>query len=48
VEKSAYLGIRFDWLYSVYLVFAVAMIIRYGWIVWRAATGHRHIGARAG
>lgn len=48
VEKSAYLGIRFDWLYSVYLVFAVAMIIRYGWIVWRAATGRRHIGARAG
>lgn len=48
VEKSAYLGIRFDWLYSVYLVFAVAMIIRYGWIVWRAATGRRHIGVRAG
>jgi TRAP-type C4-dicarboxylate transport system permease small subunit len=48
VEKSAYLGIRFDWLYSVYLVFAVAMIIRYACIVWRAATGHRHLGARAG
>jgi hypothetical protein len=26
----------------------VAMIIRYGWIVWRAATGRRHLGARAG
>ena len=48
VEKSAYLGIRFDWLYSVYLVFAVAMIIRYGWIVWRSATGRRHLGARVG
>lgn len=42
VEKSAYLGIRFDWLYSVYLVFAVAMIIRHGWIVLTAATGRRH------
>ncbi len=46
VEKSAYLGIRFDWLYSVYLVFAVAMIIRHGVIVWRAATGRRHGGGR--
>ncbi|WP_211849276.1 TRAP transporter small permease [Neoroseomonas eburnea] len=39
VEKSAYLGIRFDILYSVYLVFAVATIIRYAWIVWRSVTG---------
>ena len=22
VEKSAYLGIRFDWLYSIYVIFA--------------------------
>jgi TRAP-type C4-dicarboxylate transport system permease small subunit len=48
VEKSAYLGIRFDWLYSVYLVFAVAMIIRHAVIVWRAATGRRHLAARIG
>jgi TRAP-type C4-dicarboxylate transport system permease small subunit len=48
VEKSAYLGIRFDWLYSVYLVFAVAMIIRHAWIVWRAATGRRQLGAHPG
>jgi C4-dicarboxylate transporter DctQ subunit len=48
VEKSAYLGIRFDWLYSVYLVFAVAMIVRHAWIVWRAATGRRHLGPRIG
>jgi len=44
VERSAYLGIRFDWLYSIYLVFAVAMIIRHAAIVWRAATGRRHGG----
>ena len=24
VERTAYLGIRFDWLYSIYVVFAVA------------------------
>ncbi len=39
VERSAYLGIRFDILYSVYLVFAVAMIVRHAAIAWRAATG---------
>jgi C4-dicarboxylate transporter, DctQ subunit len=39
VERSAYLGIRFDILYSVYLIFAVAMIIRHAAIVWRAARG---------
>jgi TRAP-type C4-dicarboxylate transport system permease small subunit len=39
VEKSAYLGIRYDLLYSVYLVFAVAQIIRHAMITWRAVTG---------
>lgn len=41
VEKSAYLGIRFDILYSVYLIFAVAMIVRHAAIVWRSVTGRR-------
>jgi TRAP-type C4-dicarboxylate transport system permease small subunit len=38
VERSTYLGIRVDLLFSVYLVFAVAMIVRHGWIVWRSLT----------
>jgi len=46
VERSAYLGIRFDLLYSVYLIFAVAMIVRHAVIAWRAATG-RGIGRGA-
>ena len=29
VEKSSYLKIRMDWLYSIYLVFLVAIIARY-------------------
>lgn len=33
VEKTAYLGIRFDWLFSIYLAFAVAVIVRYVWIL---------------
>jgi C4-dicarboxylate transporter, DctQ subunit len=39
VERSAYLGIRFDLLYSVYLVFAVATIIRHVAVAWRAVAG---------
>jgi TRAP-type C4-dicarboxylate transport system permease small subunit len=33
VERTAYLKIRFDWLYSIYIVFAVAVIVRYIWIL---------------
>lgn len=32
VERTAYMKIRFDYLYSIYIVFAVAMIVRYLWI----------------
>lgn len=34
VEKTAYLKIPFDWLYSIYVLFAVAVILRYLWILW--------------
>ena len=33
VEKSSYLKIRMDWLYSIYLVFLVAIIARYLWLL---------------
>ena len=39
VEKSAYLKIRFDWLFSIYVVFVVAVIIRYLWLSWQALFG---------
>ncbi|KPF45831.1 TRAP transporter small permease [Rhizobium sp. AAP43] len=32
VESTAYLKIRFDVLYSIYVVFAIAMIIRHIWL----------------
>ena len=35
VEKTAYLKIRFDWLYSIYVIFAVAVIVRYLWLAVR-------------
>ena len=40
VERSAYLGIRLDYLYSIYLVFSVAVIVRYAALIWRAIRGH--------
>lgn len=39
VEKTAYLKIRFDWLFSIYVVFVVAVIVRYLWLGWRAIVG---------
>jgi C4-dicarboxylate transporter DctQ subunit len=31
VERSSYLKIRFDWMYSIYILFALAVIARYLW-----------------
>jgi C4-dicarboxylate transporter, DctQ subunit len=52
VERSSYLKIRFDWLYSIYVVFAVAVIVRYLWklaflLRWREPPDRRHAGPRA-
>lgn len=40
VESTAYLKIRFDYLYSIYVVFAIAMIVRYMWLGFRAIRGN--------
>ena len=39
VEKTAYLKIRFDWLYSIYAIFAVAAIVRQFWLGYQAIWG---------
>lgn len=39
VERSAYLKIRFDLLFSIYVVFAAATIVRYIWLCWHAVWG---------
>jgi C4-dicarboxylate transporter, DctQ subunit len=39
VESTAYLKIRFDWLFSIYIVFVVATIARYLWLAWQALKG---------
>jgi len=39
VEKSSYLKIPLNWLYSIYLVFLVAIIARYTWLLVRLLRG---------
>jgi len=40
VERTSYTGIRFDYLFSIYVLFVFATVARYGWIVWRALRGY--------
>lgn len=39
VERASYIGVRLDYLFSIYVLFAVAAIVRYLWIGWRAVRG---------
>jgi C4-dicarboxylate transporter, DctQ subunit len=39
VQRTAYLRIRYDWLYSIYVVFALAIIARYCWLGWISYRG---------
>ena len=39
VESASYLKIRLDILYSIYIIFAVAVIIRYAWTAWDLIRG---------
>ena len=39
VERTAYLKIRFDHLFSIYVLFVVAVIVRYVWILSRLLRG---------
>ena len=39
VERTAYLKVRFDLLYAIYVVFVVASIGRYLWLAWQALRG---------
>jgi C4-dicarboxylate transporter DctQ subunit len=39
VQSTAYLEIRFDWLFFIYLVFVLAVIVRYLRLSWQALRG---------
>lgn len=46
IQKTSYLDIRFNWVYSIALIFSVVSILRYAWIFWTAAT-NRDTGSGA-
>jgi TRAP-type C4-dicarboxylate transport system permease small subunit len=39
VEKTSYLKIRLDYLYSIFVLFLIAIIVRYVWILWQLFQG---------
>lgn len=39
VQKTAYMHLRFDWVFSIYVVFVVAIIVRYVWLSWQVLRG---------
>ncbi|MDP5307436.1 TRAP transporter small permease [Paracoccus spongiarum] len=41
IQKTSYLDIRYDWLFSIYVIFAVAVLIRYAWLFVGALAGRR-------
>lgn len=45
VERTAYLKIRFDHLFSIYVLFVVAVLARYVWILCRLVRGQAPTGA---
>jgi len=48
IKSSATLGLRLDVVFSVYALFAVATIVRYGWRAWRLARGQELDGIDGG
>ena len=45
VERSSYLNIRLDWLYSIFVIFVVAVVLRYLWLFWEALRGKAEVDA---
>ena len=39
VESSSYLKIPMNWLFSIYVVFLVAILVRYLWLLWHYLRG---------
>jgi hypothetical protein len=39
VEKSSYLHIRMDVLFSIFAFYVVAVVVRYVWILWHLLRG---------
>lgn len=42
IQDTSYLDIRYDYVYSIYIIFAVAVLIRYAWLFF-AALADKHV-----
>ena len=44
IEKTPAIGLQYHWIFSVYILFACAVIARQSWHLWQAirGTGHQH------
>ena len=44
IEKTPAMGLQYHWIFSVYILFACAVIVRQSWHLWQAirGTGHQH------
>lgn len=45
IEETSYLDIPYSWVFSVFILFTVASIVRYAWILWGALRGREAPGA---
>jgi len=48
VQRTAYLKIRYDHLYAIYIVFVIAIVGRYLWLLWAALRGRAPTVAEPG
>lgn len=46
IQDTSYLDIRYDYVYSIYIAFAVATLARYAWLLWQTLRGRDGEGAR--
>lgn len=48
VQQTAYLHIRYDFLYAIYIVFVIAIVGRYLWLLWASLRGRAPTVAEPG
>ena len=48
VQRTAYLHIRYDYLYAIYIVFVLAVVARYVWLLWASLRGRAPDAAQPG
>lgn len=47
IQETSYLDLRYDGVYSIYIIFVVAILVRYAWLLWQAIRGRDSDGSRS-